>query len=227
MKITKWITAVFAVAVLMSPAFAQYQDPHFKEYWKEGKHLSTAIERAAIKAAQEHKSSVCSQCGEAYTIDEKYHGLKHECAATNKNVAKNAVCCRCGEEIKPGQHCAAAGYIALCTASEPNTAAPEVHAVADCCPQCGKAYTIDEKYHGLKHECAKQQEEPRYCIYCGELIKNSNQKCAASKRIVCTTSCPDCGANLRDSKNLSPDGVHHCRFKTRIKPAAPKITPDK
>ena len=60
----------------------------------------------------------CSECGEALTIDERYHGAKHHCKPAAEQKTK--YCIYCGEEIKTsGQACVKGG---TCTAS---------------CPECG------------------------------------------------------------------------------------------
>lgn len=60
----------------------------------------------------------CSECGEALTIDERYHGAKHRCKPAAEQKTK--YCIYCGEEIKTsGQACVKGG---TCTAS---------------CPECG------------------------------------------------------------------------------------------
>ena len=68
---------------------------------------------------------------------------------------------------------------------------------------------------------ANAKKEAEYCIYCGEPILQNNQQCTSHAVSQCRTTCPDCGQNLRDEKNLV-NGEHRCRFKTRITPAAPK-----
>ena len=229
MKNTKWLLLVLAAVTLSWPVCAQSQDPHAKEKWGNGKLISAAIERAAVKAVREHKDSHCPQCGAQYTIDEKYHGVKHECAAQEnsvnrcarcgqkvfpgqhcaavdytelcsdsapvqekqeeinegllhqaeallqhdrdihngyskhdlnyyynllKNEQKTArICARCGQDLLPGQHCAAADYTNLCSDSAPVQEKQGAKAAASHCKKCGAQYTIDEKYHGVKHNC--------------------------------------------------------------------------
>ena len=90
------------------------------------------------------------------------------------------------------------------------------------CPKCGKAYTIDEKYHGAKHVCKTAQKDTvEYCIYCGEPIVENNQKCTVAKGMDCRVRCPECTVNLRDPKNVNAAGTHYCRFKLVIKPVTP------
>ena len=169
-------------------------------------------------STRSEENSVCAKCGHAYTIDEKYHGVKHECAQAEE---AKPVCVRCGEEVRPGQHCDASGYTALCTVSEEEPASSSVEE-NNACAKCGHVYTIDEKYHGAKHECAQTKNDTtEYCIYCGEAIVKNNQACSAVPGGACTVNCPDCGKNLRDKKNLI-NGEHRCKFKTRITPVAPK-----
>ena len=69
----------------------------------------------------------------------------------------------------------------------------------------------------------KNARSAEYCIYCGEEITSDYQKCPAQEAAPCRATCPDCGKDLRDTKNLI-NGEHRCRFKTRIIPVAPKVT---
>ncbi|WP_428078602.1 hypothetical protein [Candidatus Avelusimicrobium alvi] len=325
-NIKLFLAALFAVAIA-APAFAQSRDPHANEQRADNKAaVSAAIERAAVKAARDHRASLCPKCHKAYTIDEKYHGVKHECDAKAKTADKKAcTCCACGEEItSAGQHCPAAGYTSLCSASAEQNRQTAPCDTQTVCPKCHKAYTIDEKYHGVQHECsggnggepetgwyfveiatpastspnggepeteffcvhaseasAAEGGEPQapffcevdvdalyraeellqadrdahdgyavhtleyyyeqtagkapakndqktaklkkakteYCIYCGEAILKDGQVCTAQGYgCRCTTSCPDCGQNLRDPRHTI-NGEHRCKFKTRIKVA--------
>lgn len=282
-------------------------------------------EAAAERAAAAEKASTCPKCGEAYDIDVLYHGMEHHCAAEEDNQANTPVCVRCGEEItSAGQHCPAAGYTSLCSASAEQNRQTAPCDTQTVCPKCHKAYTIDEKYHGVQHECsggnggepetgwyfveiatpastspnggepeteffcvhaseasAAEGGEPQapffcevdvdalyraeellqadrdahdgyavhtleyyyeqtagkapakndqktaklkkakteYCIYCGEAILKDGQVCTAQGYgCRCTTSCPDCGQNLRDPRHTI-NGEHRCKFKTRIKVA--------
>ena len=155
--------------------------------------------------------SVCPKCGKAYTIDEKYHGAKHVCQVKDAQEEQAPVCCRCGEEIlSKGQHCAASGYVSLCTTQEYQPA-KRTDSVPSVCPKCGKAYTIDEKYHGAKHVCQAentQEEQAPVCCRCGEETLSQGQHCQATGcTSLCTTQeyqpakrtdsvpsvCPKCG----------------------------------
>ena len=73
--------------------------------------------------------------------------------------------------------------------------------------------------------CTTEDGAVEYCIFCGEAITELNQKCPTQEVLMCRTTCPECGKDLRNPKNLSPDGKHHCRFKLHLKPVAPK-TPE-
>lgn len=138
------------------------------------------------------------------------------------------VCAYCGEEItSEGQHCPAQGYVALCSNTIKSNKPASVKSVPSVCPLCGQALSIDERFHGAKHVCPKAEldtcaskaQTKEYCIYCGEEITSSSQHCAASGyTTLCTVSCPECGADLRNPENLDKSGTHHCKFKTIIKP---------
>lgn len=195
-----------------------------------------------IGLCSDHKKSVsaqhpdsparyCSRCGAALSIDERYHGVEHHCKtspademARDQKTSSDYLtpfCIYCNQEIHGnGQHCPATGYTALCSSSQRTDVDESNCSVPACCAKCGKSLSIDERYHGAKHKCKEQKKKPEYCIYCGEEIKTSGQICPTSEcGVKCTVNCPDCGQNLRDPKNLGPDGLHRCRFKSRIKPA--------
>ena len=177
-------------------------------------------------ASAQEMPACCPKCHKPYTIDERYHGVQHHCDSTNQSVAK-PVCCRCGQEIHPYQHCSATDYTDLCTPQEQSSDSSDSKTqMIPCCPDCLKAYTIDEQFHGKKHKCpAKKKTAKRakdYCIYCGEEIVQSNQHCSSGKETFCTVRCPECALDLRNPDNLTPNGVHYCKFKFTIKPALPK-----
>ena len=133
----KWMLALLAAVIVTVPAFAQSQDPHAKEKWENGKLISAAIERAAVKAVREHKASHCPQCGAKYTVDEKYHGVKHHCRPSAKQHSIQH-CIFCGEPIESEfQSCQAVkgGY---CTVQ---------------CPDCGKNLRDPKNLTQGEHRC--------------------------------------------------------------------------
>ncbi len=140
-------------------------------------------EAAAERAAAAEKASTCPKCGEAYDIDVLYHGMEHHCAAEEDNQANTPVCVRCGEKIiSAGQHCSAIEYVGLCT---PVRETPRTQPVSDTnavCPKCGKAYSIDERYHGEEHQCDVKTDKKAtapVCVRCGEKIISAGQHCSA------------------------------------------------
>ena len=162
----------------------------------------------------------CPICGERLTVDERFHGVKHVCPEVKPGP--NGVCFYCKQSIETThQHCPAQGSVGLCSTEEIKMQADTASAPTENCPLCGEKLTVDERFHGVKHVCKKTESKIKnYCIYCGEKIVKQGQRCNPSKTApLCTVSCPECGANLRDPKNLCKDGVHHCKFKLLIHPA--------
>ena len=128
-------------------------------------------------------SAVCPKCGKALSIDERYHGVKHECKAAGH------VCAACGEEIhSAGQHCAATGYTTLCSASNEEPAAQNVQEDSAVCPKCGKALSIDERYHGVKHACKAAAKAANACAACGEEVRPGQHCAATGYTTLCSSS---------------------------------------
>lgn len=98
-----------------------------------------------------------------------------------KHHLKQAVCTVCGNTITTDhQHCPATNNTALCTtndATENTRSAQAEDTVPSVCPICGHLYTIDEKYHGVEHECPHHTPT---CAVCGEEIVTSYQHCPAT-----------------------------------------------
>ena len=97
----------------------------------------------------------CPVCGHQYTVDEKYHGVKHVCKENKKEHKK--VCAYCGEEILDPYHqiCPAQEGSRVCSTQKQNTDNTPKTTQQDYCPVCGHQYTVDEKYHGDPHTCNK------------------------------------------------------------------------
>ena len=78
-------------------------------------------------------------------------------------AAKAHTCYRCGKSFRAGQHCSETGYTALCANSPEQEQALQqaeeerIQKAAEnsVCPKCGKAYTIDERYHHVTHICER------------------------------------------------------------------------
>ena len=164
--------------------------------------------------------SFCSTCGEALSIDERFHGLPHVC---KKEAQSKNICIYCGHEIvTDGMHpsfCSKRKGGVCTTGKDEEDLVPAgpVHPETrpTVCPKCHKGYPIDELYHGDTHVCDTAEEA---CIHCGKKVGNNPQTCEAQGNAPCTTSCPDCSKNLRDN-SVCPDGTHHCHMgKTGIKP---------
>ena len=85
-----------------------------------------------------YANSICPDCGEELTIDERCHGAQHKCASAC--VSEKDYCIYCGEEIKEAnQHCSAQNYQGLCTVK---------------CPDCGENLRNPKNLRGGKtHYC--------------------------------------------------------------------------
>ena len=143
---------------------------------------SASNEEPAAQNVQED-SAVCPKCGKALSIDERYHGVKHECKAAGH------VCAACGEEIhSAGQHCAATGYTTLCSAPNEEPAAQNVQEDSAVCPKCGKALSIDERYHGVKHACKAAAKAANACAACGEEVRPGQHCAATGYNTLCSSS---------------------------------------
>lgn len=198
MNTIKWLTLTLTAVAFTAPAFAQ-TDPHANEKWKNGKLISAKLERAAVKAVKQHRSAVCPQCGNAYSMDELYHNVAHKCPANANQPAQTPACVRCGEPIRKGQHCKAVGYTQLCTsATEWNQKAIyqqlQEQTKSDFCSKCGKKYSMDERYHGVLHRCTAQ-----------EATQENNQTEAVYLKVTedMPSTCPECG------KEYSIDELYH------------------
>ena len=149
-----------------------------KEILSDGQHCSangyatlcSTVKAKEAESAQE-AVSVCPKCGKALSIDERYHGAKHQCEEAQKT------CATCGKAIlSDGQHCSANGYATLCSTVKAKEAESAQEAVS-VCPKCGKALSIDERYHGAKHQC---EEAQKTCATCGKEILSDGQHCSAN-----------------------------------------------
>ena len=162
--------------------------------------------KADEMAAQTAQQNYCPHCGQEYTVDEKYHGVKHICKEHKK------VCAYCGEEmIEYPQHCFATDGIGICSEQRKTSDNTPQTVPDNFCPVCGHQYTVDEKYHGVKHVCKENKKEhKKVCAYCGEEILDPyHQICPAQEGSrVCSTQkqntdntpkttqqdyCPHCG----------------------------------
>lgn len=159
-----------------------------------------AVCTALPSAAQNH---VKNKVTRAVVRAEKAH----------KHQQKQAVCAACGEKITaPYQHCKATGYTGICA---PKTAASEKagteKGTPDVCPGCGQAYTIDEKYHGVKHVCPAQ-EKAEVCASCGNPITQLSQRCPSDPDVHCLPApksdakahtCYRCGKSFQEGQHCS------------------------
>ena len=173
------------------------------------------------------EEAICPKCGKTVVKDCHNFIEYHPCQLPNA-----ADRCRyCNSEIKSrGQHCAAFDYTRLCSKKSKALSYEQYKRINKAnqnmfCTKCGEELTVDERFHGAKHQCKNEQQaaKAKHCILCGEEIVHEHQHCAAAAYCAeCTTNCPDCGADLNDEANLAADGKHHCKFKGVITPAPVK-----
>ncbi|MGN0024673.1 MAG: hypothetical protein ACI351_04495 [Candidatus Avelusimicrobium sp.] len=109
---------------------------------------------------------------------------RHSDATSQKNqpdTRRHHSCVYCGEEItEPYQHCSAQDGVGICSEQKQTVENNNPDTQENFCPKCGHEYTVDEKYHGEKHVCKKQQP---VCAYCGEEIIESYQHCFAENGV--------------------------------------------
>ena len=210
MKTNKILIAVCCLLTLA--VCAQAQVALQKTNKKDNAQIEKVLQRRIMQARAQQKAK-CHKCGE--TILDKYH---QECAkggicqaspaqarksanpspytgkdphakvAAVKDQAKH-VCAACGEEIhSAGQHCAATGYTTLCSASNEEPAAQNVQEDSAVCPKCGKALSIDERYHGVKHACKAAAKAANACAACGEEVRPGQHCAATGYTTLCSSS---------------------------------------
>ena len=112
----------------------------------------------------------CIWCGRMVNSENRYEKCPSDpdvrCNPADPNAeaaAKAHTCYRCGKSFRAGQHCSETGYTALCANSPEQERALQqaeeerIQKAAEnsVCPKCGKAYTIDERYHHVTHICER------------------------------------------------------------------------
>ena len=145
---------------------------------------------------------VCAQAqgqGDASFVPAKNKELLKKINQIVWNARKNAnkkfseqksgnTCAACGEEVRPGQHCAATGYNTMCSSSKEEPSANNARQDSAVCPKCGKALSIDERYHGVEHKCQKAQEPSNTCAACGEEVRPGQHCSATGYASLCSSS---------------------------------------
>ena len=211
MKTHKILTAVCCLLTLA--VCAQAQVSLQKTNKKDNAQIEKVLQRRIMQARAQQKAK-CHKCGE--TILDKYHqdcakgGICQAAPAQARKSANptpytgkdphakvaavkaqaNHVCAACGEEIhSAGQHCAATGYTTLCSSSKAEPAAKNVQEDSSICPKCGKALSIDERYHGVEHHCqAVKAETKNVCTSCGEEVRPGQHCAATGYNTLCSSS---------------------------------------
>lgn len=211
MKTHKILTAVCCLLTLA--VCAQAQVSLQKTNKKDNAQIEKVLQKRIMQARANQKAK-CYKCGE--TILDKYHqdcakgGICQAAPAQARKSANpspytgkdphakvaavkaqaNHVCAACGEEIhSAGQHCAATGYTTLCSSSKAKPAAKNVQEDSSVCPKCGKALSIDERYHGVEHHCqAVKAETKNVCASCGEEVRPGQHCAATGYNTLCSSS---------------------------------------
>ena len=211
MKTHKILTAVCCLLTLA--VCAQAQVSLQKTNKKDNAQIEKVLQKRIMQARANQKAK-CYKCGE--TILDKYHqdcakgGICQAAPAQARKSANpspytgkdphakvaavkaqaNHVCAACGEEIhSAGQHCAATGYTTLCSSSKAEPAAKNVQEDSSVCPKCGKALSIDERYHGVEHHCqAVKAETKNVCAACGEEVRPGQHCAATGYNTLCSSS---------------------------------------
>lgn len=150
MKNTYTLLAVLVAVCTALPAAAQ-------------ENLTNKVKRAAVNAEKAHRQ---------HQLDDK---------AKNPDTPAVPVCAACGEEITSAyQHCQASGSTAICSpVPAPAAKSGTEEETPFACSVCGHVYSIDEKYHDVKHVCPGQKAAP-VCAACGEETVESHQHCKAT-----------------------------------------------
>lgn len=214
MNICKY--AVTAVLIGLLGIVSGAQNAQAKQPKKaENKHISAYLEKANKAAKEAYKQEAdtvkCVYCHQPMDLQDAH------------------------------RHCPALDCTGICTSQKP--AQRTTAAAAPCtCACCGHVYTQEEQFGHEQHQCNHQEAAPKapaqnnvadtaqtipapkHCIYCGKEITGDFQVCTSPDRLsqYCTTHCPECGKDLRDPKNVGPDGTHHCRGKLTVKVAPVK-----
>ena len=113
---------------------------------------------------------------------------RQKAAKKSAEQSSGNTCAACGEEVRPGQHCSATGYNTMCSSSKEEPSANNTRQDSGVCPKCGKALSIDERYHGVEHKCQKAQEPANTCAACGEEVRPGQHCSATGYASLCSSS---------------------------------------
>ncbi len=176
-------------------------------------------------------ASVCPKCHQTLSIDERFHGVPHNCPADTADSLPT--CVYCGEKFNPlhHEHCAATGNTGLHAASAPQNGNEGSAAPASVCPKCHQTLSIDERFHGVPHNCpadtASSAASLPTCVYCGEPFNPAlHEHCAATGytglHAVASSQndnegasspvrrCPECGKELTLDEIYHNTHTHYC-----------------
>ena len=188
MKNYKILTAVCCLLTLAVCVQAQGVNNNSKK-WKLTSQQQEQLKQLVNKRKDINGKTV-SKTPEARSIEAILNQKKQDSVKRQQELAKakqkaekklagqasGNACAACGEEVRPGQHCAATGYTSLCSSAKEEPAANNAQQESAVCPKCGKTLSIDERYHGVEHKC---QKSGNTCAACGEEVR-PGQHCAAT-----------------------------------------------
>ncbi|MGN0017236.1 MAG: hypothetical protein ACI37O_07870 [Candidatus Avelusimicrobium sp.] len=174
-----------------------------------------AVCTALPAAAQQ---TITNKIKRAVVSAEKAHRQHQPDAMAKKAKPDTPVCAACGEKITdPYQHCKATGCTGLCsTAAVPAGKTNAAEATPSVCPTCGHVYSVDEKYHGVKHVCPAQKKA-EVCATCGNPITDLSQRCPSDPDIHCMPAiesdaeahtCYRCGKSFQEGQHCSAAGYN-------------------
>lgn len=185
------------------------------------KKLQKEIEKQQLRQAQ-NTLPRCAACGETITGHGQHcsaSGCTGLCSASQPTeqtgivyTEENTYCPQCGAPLSIDERYHGVPHYCKCEYCEE----PILSDWQPCYAQdAGHICTPEQN-----HSSASEQHPDKHCIYCGRAITTDYQSCEHGG--ICTTHCPECGKDLRDPKNVSPNGTHHCRGKLHITPVEPK-----
>ena len=226
MKNYKILTAVCCLLTLAVCVQAQGVNNNSKK-WKLTSQQQEQLKQLVNKRKDINGKTV-SKTPEARSIEAILNQKKQDSVKRQKELAKakqkaekklagqvsGNACAACGEEVRPGQHCAATGYTSLCSSAKEEPAANNAQQESAVCPKCGKTLSIDERYHGIEHKC---QKPGNTCAACGEEVR-PGQHCAATGYASLSPVMLPCAPALKKSRHkINPKTITTAATRTLTK----------
>ena len=165
MNIKKMTIGLLAV-LLTVPAFAQTQQDSIRNNFIKRKAPSVTVKQAKLAHALQMAVLMALFSNEGFKKETKSPYVK---SLYKKDSLPT--CVYCGEQFNPAlhEHCSATGNTGLHSASAPQNGNEGSAAPASVCPKCHQTLSIDERFHGVPHNCpADTADSLPTCVYCGE-----------------------------------------------------------